>query len=148
MGLIYYLKKKIAMRRLNKQYPEDEYNCGELQFIWGVTSWDNLLRTPASFYTMNDIEIYYNRYTEMYHLDIELAYRFPDDDAKIAYFAYLLDEFTQFIKQNDYPLYYIGELDWTFPNIKMESESIPGLYTNFKLLVEGFKIAYGGKKYE
>jgi hypothetical protein len=148
MGLIYYLKKKIAMRRLKKQYPDDEYNCGELQFIWGVTSWDNLLRTPASFYTMNDIEIYYNRYTEMYHLDIELAYRFPDDDAKIAYFAYLLDEFTQFIKQNDYPLYYIGELDWTFPNIKMESESIPGLYTNFKLLVEGYKIAYGGKRYE
>ena len=146
MNVINYLKKKIAIRRFQKEYPEDEYNCGELEFIWGVTSWDNLLRTPANFYTMNDIDICYNRYTEMYHLDIELAYRFPDDDAKVAYFEYLLNEFTKFMKQNNYITNYVGELEWTIPHIKMEAESIEGLYTNFRLFVEGYKAIFGGNK--
>ena len=65
-------------RKLKKLYPDyngdDAYNCGTLKFIWGVKSWDCLTSADACIYTMNDIDICYDRETEKYMLGVERAF--------------------------------------------------------------------------
>ena len=157
MGIFSYLRYKyedIMEQRANKQlmkkyddYVDDEYNLGELKFIWGVTSWDNIIGGSANFYTMNDIDVYYNRDTEKYMLSIETAYHFRDKATEVLYLEDLLKEFTEFMQQNDYNtneeyLFDFNQLQIT------EANSIPELYTNFRVFVEGYKALYGGNKDE
>jgi hypothetical protein len=139
-----------ATNKIRKQCDEcvgDEYHTGGFDFIWGVTSWDNLVGSTANFYTMNDIEICYNRESEMYSLDIETAYHFRDKAAEISYLEDLLKYFTEFMHQNDYDTDEEYVLDFSQLNIT-EANSIPELYTNFRLFVEGYKALYGGNRDE
>lgn len=153
MGIISYLRckyedimERIAINKIMKQVDEsmDDYHLDELDFIWGVTSWDNLAGTTANFYTMNDIDIIYNRDTKKYYLGIETAYHFRDKYVEVKYLESLLNEFTKFMIQNDYKIdeaYPFG-----FSQLKItEANSISELYTNFRLFVEGYKALYGGK---
>lgn len=132
-------------KRLTKLYPDykdDEYNCGTTKFIWGVKSWDDLSGKDVNFYTMNDIDISYDRKDKIYLLGIETAYIFKDKNAECEYLKQLLNAFTNYMdinnlsKENDFMLFMN---DTTINNT---AKSIEELYINFKIFVEGFCKTY------
>ena len=132
------------MKRKYPDYEANEYNSGDLKFIWAVKSWDDFSGKDANIYTMNDIEINYNRKTNEYILSIETAYVFEDERlGEIHYLEELLKAFTKFMTDNNYntnePFFY-----WAMETDSLwKAESIPLLYTQFKLFVEGYKAICG-----
>lgn len=138
-----FVKSKKEMKRCKKMYPDwedNEFNCGPLKFIWGVLSEDNIRPCEPSFYSLNDIDICYNRDTKKYLLGIETIYLFETAEEEIEYLERLLKEFTKYTKEthrkyrkNDFGLKPLshGEL--------FVADSIEELYFNFKLFVHGYK---------
>jgi hypothetical protein len=137
------IHSKKERKRCKKMYPDwkdDEYNCGPLKFIWGIVSEDNLGAPNPSFYSLNDLDIYYNRDTRKFLLSIETIYRFDTAEEEIAYLEKLQAKFTEYIKgqkivfrKANFSLlpYANGEL--------FSADSIEQLYFNFKLFVHGYK---------
>ena len=134
------IKHKMMSRKYAKKYSDyadDEYNDGSLKFIWGTKSYDCLSASEANLYTMNDIEIIYDRDTKQYMLGIETSYIFDDIQADCEYYKRLLDYFTQYMNDNGLstePHYcpFCANLDMRF-----EADSIEELYTRFKIVVTG-----------
>lgn len=127
-------------------WEEDEYKMDNLKFIWGVKSWDDITDSKANMWTMNDIEIDYDRSSEMYLLGIETSYRFKKDKiGEVEYLESLLKAFTDFMKRNGYEMnepYNFWEMQHSSLWI---ANSIPKLYTNFRVFVEGYRKVYGAK---
>ena len=137
------------MKRKYPDWEDDEYNCGSLKFIWAVKSWDDLTGKDANINTMNDIEINYDRDTDEYVLSIETIYTFQNGQiGEAEYLDKLLSDFTKFMIQNDYNV--DEPYDFYSANIidTWRADSIPELYTQFRVFVEGYKAIYGGKKDE
>lgn len=137
---------KLYDRKTRKKYPDykvDEYNCGVLKFIWAVKSRDDLSGKDVNIYTMNDIEIDYNRKSEEYILSFETVYQFKDGKVgEVKYFEELLYAFTKFMLDNNYKM---DEpfIFWTTQSDNFwRADSIPLLYTKFRLFVEGYKSLY------
>lgn len=133
---------------LTRKYPDykaDEYNCGELKFVWGVKSWDDLSEGNACMWTMNDIEIGYDRKTKEYSLSIETVYQFKDDNnGEVKYLDELLSAFTKYMEENNYCMDMPFDF-WNCQSVDLwRAKSIPELYTSFRLFVEGYKSLYGG----
>lgn len=133
-------RQKRLIRVYKKKYPDyidDEYNCGNLKFIWGIKSWDDLSASDANMYTMNDIDIYYDRDTKQYSLGVETIYMFDDTQAECSYYNSLLESFTKYMKENglsteqNYCAFCSG-LD-----LSLKADSIEELYTRFKIAVTG-----------
>lgn len=138
----YFYEKKL--KRLYPDYNgDDAYNCGTLKFIWGVKSFDDLSSADACIYTMNDIDILYNRETLKYTLGVETAYMFKDKLAEVKYLDSLLSYFTKYMIENNLSTEEPHFLWMSNPCTIMEADTIEELYTNFKLFVEGYKALYG-----
>lgn len=146
MGLFYNIKNKIYATYMKCRFPnweDNEYNCGNLKFVWGIKSYYDLSPTPCNFYTMNDIEITYSRKSKLYSLGIETSYMFDNGKSGEAeYLDGLLQQFTEFMRENNYKTDEPYSLWMEMPGINMFAESISELYTNFKLFVEGYKALY------
>ena len=136
----YNIRNYIQVKKYKKLYPDyvdDEYNCGNLKFIWGVTSWDDLTGKDASLHTMNDIDIIYDRDTKLYNLSIETIYMFEGnkDEEECKYLRHLLDKFSKYIDDNNlsknYKIY-LAMYDC------FSAKSIEELYFKFKVFVEGY----------
>lgn len=134
-------------RKLKKLYPDyngdDEYNCGTLKFIWGVKSWDDLCPADTCLYTMNDIDICYDRETKKYMLGVETAYMFKDKLAEVEYLEGLLSYFTKYMIDNNLSTEEPHFLWMSSPCTSMEAKTIAELYTNFRIFIEGYKALYG-----
>lgn len=149
------IKREIkAHEKLNKKYKklypdweDDEYNCADNKFIWGIKSFDDLTENPPSFYTLNDIDIYYNRKSKLYFLDIETIYQFDNRDIEKQYLKNLLNLFEQYLLSlgglegydynvNKHPRLYEFNLVDGYDLFK--SESLEDLYYKFKMFVKGF----------
>lgn len=128
--------------RLYPDFEDNEYNCGSLKHIWGVTSWDDLSGKDACIYTMNDIDITYDRKTKKYMLGIETAYMFKDKSAECNYLRGLLDAFTKFMDDNNYLKNKEFFLFFNNPILQTTADSIEELYTNFRIFVEGYCKVY------
>ena len=126
------------LQKLYPDYKEDEYNCGSLKFIWGVKSWDDLTGKDACIYTMNDIDITYDRETKTYSLSIETVYCFKDKNAECKYLKRLLDAFTAYMSANNLSQKYEYMLYMSDTTIRAEADSIEELYVSFKIFVDGF----------
>ena len=120
----YNIRNYLKVRKYKKLYPDyvdDEYNCGNLKFIWGVTSWDDLTGKDAFLHTMNDIDIIYDRDTKLYNLSIETIYMFEGnkEEEEYKYLRYLLDKFSKYMDDNnlskDYKTYLINILNTYIP---------------------------------
>lgn len=143
----YEFQHKIYCKKMKRKYPDwqdDEFNFGNLKFIWAVKSLDGLTDADAHMHTMNDIEIDYDRDTKEYILSIETVYHFEQGRAgEIKYLDGLLSEFTKFMLQNDYSV----NRPYDFYNANVtdtwRADSIPELYTRFRVFVEGYKAVYG-----
>ncbi len=135
------IKSYFYNKKMKKKYPDyenNEYNCGSLKHIWGITSWDDLSGKEASLYTMNDIDITYDRDTKSYSLGIETAYVFKDNEAECRYLRRLLDAFSKFMDEKGYSKEYIPCLFFENTTVSNKAETIVELYANFRMYVEGF----------
>lgn len=90
-------KETKRLKKLYDDWEDDEYNCADNKFIWGIKSHDDITENPPSFYTLNDIDIYYNRKSKLYFLDIETIYKFDNRDDEKKYLNKLLDDFEQYL---------------------------------------------------
>lgn len=142
---LYKLREKAAIKKYKKKYPDyedNECNIGSLQHIWGVTSWDNMTGDSANLYTMNDIDITYDRDAKTYSLSIETIYSFPNDDyGPRDYIQGLFEKLTEWmVSEGRDTNYQLNLYDVFTDGINMNSkfESIEKLYATFKLLVTGF----------
>jgi len=133
---LYYFK----MKHKYHDYIEDEYNYGDLKFIWGIKSWDDLSGKDANIYTMNDIEIDYDRKSKEYILSIETIYHFKEGNlGEVSYLDKLLNAFTKFMIENNYNTNEPYTLYLMQTENIWRANDIPTLYTQFKLFVEGYK---------
>ena len=144
------IKDKIYCARMKRKYPDwedNEYNCGDLKFIWGVKSYDDLSSAMPNFYTMNDIDIIYSRKSGLYSLGVETIYAFDggQKQGEVKYLDGLLNEFTKFMVENNYKVDEPYMLLMAQPCTNCFAESIPELYTHFRIFVEGYRVIYGGK---
>lgn len=137
------IKKYFAVKKYKKLYPnyeENQYNCGSIKHIWGITSWDDLSGKNASLYSMNDIDITFDRDTKEYMLGIETAYIFNGNvkEGECKYLRQLLDAFTKYMDDNNFSKDNCIGLFFNSPSISTRAESIEELYSNFRIFVEGY----------
>lgn len=130
------------IRRYRKAYPDfiqaTAFDCGTHKFIWGVKSQDEHSSLPASFRTLNDIGITFDRSTRRFILDIETAYWFDNSDETLAFLDKLLEYFTTYMDENGYDKNAPYDFWMSQPARLFEEETIPGLYTAFRIFVEGY----------
>ena len=138
---IYYnIQYSLEVKKYKRIYPDyidDEYNNGSLKFIWGITSWDDLTGKDASLFTMNDIDIIYDRDTKLYNLSIETIYMFEGnkDEEECKYLRHLLDKFSKYMdnsKLSKNCKTYLAMYDC------FSAKSIEELYFKFRVFVEGY----------
>lgn len=132
---------KLAVKKYKKRYEDykdDEYNCGNLKFIWGIKSYDDFNSSSSNLYSMNDIDISYDRDKKLYYLGVETAYIFNGKKAECDYFKHLLECFAQYMSDNDYSTTsaYVTYMSDFQP--KLSAKTIEELYTNFRIIVTGF----------
>ena len=132
-------------RRCQKLYPDwkdDEYNCGPLKYIWGVKSHDDLTLNNANFCTLNNLDIYYNRDTRKYLLNIDFIFNFTNKkDENIKYLNNLLDEFKDYIlESNLFNVNFDPSFIYLYDNGELFiADSLTELYYKFKIFVKGYK---------
>lgn len=145
-----YANRKIQPEYNEKYYTDtekiytpknDENHFESWEFVWGIVSPDELLTDTANMYTLNDLDICYNKDTGKYHLSVETAYRFPDGyHGQAKYYDELLDRFAKYMKENGYDTS-LPKPDRTIvPVCQLNANSISELYVMFKIFVEGFKV--------
>jgi hypothetical protein len=119
-------------------YDYDPYENEMIKFIWGVKSWDDLTGADACLYTMNDIDIIYDKNVKMYMLGVETAYLFKTYGDECQYLKDCLKAFTKYMDDNELSKNEPYRLWMSNPFTNMEAETIEELYTNFKIFVNGF----------
>ena len=135
-------------KQLKKKYPNWNYDnwVGDLEFVWGVKSYDCLVNCDANIYTMNDIEIDYDHNEKKYLLSIETAYVFKDKNAECEYLKDLLKCLEKYMDENKLEKNYSYNLFFSHPCINLKANSIPELYTQFRLFVNGYISLYEQEK--
>ena len=145
----YKLKDWTHARYMKHKYidwEDNEYNCGDIKFIWGIKSYDCLVSGPANIYTMNDIDITYSRKTGLYSLGLETAYLFEEGKVgEVKYLDNLLNEFTKFMNENGYNTNEPYTFFLCSPIVERFAKTIPELYTQFRIFVEGYRAVYGSE---
>ena len=142
------IRAKLYDRKMMKKYPDykdDEYSYGDYKFIWGIKSWDELSSKDANLYTMNDLDIIYDRDKKEYILGIETIYSFDNgNEGEIKYLESLLDKFTDYMRENEYTTTQdemcLACIESSEP---WRAETISELYIRFKIFVNGFKSVFG-----
>jgi hypothetical protein len=99
-----------------------------------------LIPCTPSFYSLNDLDICYNRDTKKFLLGLETIYNFETSDEELRYLEGLLLHFTRYMRESKRKIrnenfslhpYSTGEL--------FVADSIEQLYFNFRLFVRGYK---------
>lgn len=140
----YFLRKRQCKKYLkyasnmDKKYGDSSLEDDELKFIWGVKSWDDLSESCANLYTMNDIDIVYDKKRKKYILGIETAYTFKNHDDECNYLKQCVKAFTKYMNDNGMQTNKPFRLFMSSTCTSIESESIEDLYTNYKIFVDGF----------
>lgn len=138
--------KNLIYKLKYSDWKDDEYNYGDLKFIWGVIAADNLSSPVANLHTMNDIDIVYDRKRKLYLLGIEMLYYFDSPSDKIEYLDDMLNAFTDFMNENNYDKdsseskEHLLMCDYMFDG---SAKTIEELYIQFRIFVEGYKKIYG-----
>ena len=100
------IRDKIKHFKFKNTYSDnigEENDYDDLEFVWGIKSWDDITSTEANLYTMNDLDIVYDRIRNEYMLGIETVYLFADgNNGEIKYLEHLLEKFTEFARENNY----------------------------------------------
>lgn len=131
-------KEERYLDKMDKKYGDCSLETDEYKFIWGIKSWDDLSGADACMYTMNDIELGYDKHEKKYYLSIETAYIFKNYKAECKYLQACLNAFTKYMDSNNLdtnkkPILFMSNL-----GAEMCASTIEELYANFKILVNGY----------
>lgn len=140
------LKDEARRRKLYREkYDNQEGDpmvCGPLQFIWGHSEQTDGV---ASFETLNNIDVYYNRDEKKYYLDIETAYVFASKKNEVSYLLELLIYFKQYMKKQNIDSSGKELNLWTIADETdglFRADTIEELYAKFAIFVYGYKQYY------
>ena len=131
-------KEEEYCNEMDKKYGDCTLENDDVKFIWGIKSYDDLSSADACLYTMNDIDITYDKKNKEYMLGIETAYTFKTYAAKCKYLRDCLQVFTKYMDDNGLNKDEPFRLFMSNPCTSMVADSIEELYTNFKIFVDGF----------
>lgn len=131
-------KEKKYAKEMDEKYGDCSLEDDDMKFIWGIKNWDDLSGHDACIYTMNDIDIIYDKKKKEYMLGIETAYMFKTHSAECDYLRKCLDAFTKYMDDNGLDKNEPYMLFMNDPCTSMVADSIEELYTNFKIFVDGF----------
>lgn len=133
-------------RKYKKLYPDwedNEYNISEFKFVWGLRSGDDLSSfITVNFYTMNDLDLYYDRKREVYILDIERAYVFNSVEAEIKYLRRLRESLKEYLLSQGVELNFKPRLWAVYIGEKKsfcEADTLEELYWQFDTFIKGFE---------
>ena len=148
IGEIARLSAESVINEENDTVEDDEFNDYEddydpyenemIKFIWGVKSWDDLTVADANLYTMNDIDIIYDKNEKMYMFGIETAYLFKSYEDECKYLQDCLKAFAKYMDDNGLNKNEPYKLWMNNSCTDTKAETIEDLYTNFKIFVDGF----------
>lgn len=131
-------KEEKYNKEMDEKYEDCSLETNDIKFIWGIRSWDDLSGSDANLYTMNDIDITYDKKKKEYMLGIETAYMFKTHAAKCEYLRDCLKAFTKYMDDNGLNKNEPFRLFMSNPCTNMVADTIEELYTNFKIFVDGF----------
>ena len=123
---------------MDKKYGDCSLETDDYKFIWGLKSYDALYDCECNMYTMNDIDIFYDKQTHKYKLDIETAFWFDDKNGECKYLLRLLDSFTKYMDDNGLDKNKPYEFWMSNLTTSMSADTIEDLYTNFNIFVKGY----------
>ena len=137
---ISYRKENKYFEKMDKKYGDYALETDDYKFIWGITNQDDydLSSRDANMYTMNDIDIVYDKKSKKYLLGIETAYSFRNYAAECRYLKKCLDAFAHYMDDHHLNKSEKFILFMHNPCTTMEADSIEELYTNFKIFVYGY----------
>lgn len=133
-----YRKKGKYIKKMHRKYGDCSLENDDIKFVWGIKSGDDLTGSDANLYTMNDIDITYDKKKKRYMLGIETAYVFKTRAAECDYLKKCLNAFTKYMDNNGLKKNRPYILFMSNPCISMVAENIEELYINFKIFVDGF----------
>lgn len=125
-------------KNMDKKYGDSSLENDAIKHIWGVKSFDDLSGADCCLYTMNDIDITYDKKSKKYMLGIETAYMFDNNESECIYLKKCLDAFTKYMDTNNLDKNKKFCLFFSNPETSTSADSIEELYTNFKIFVDGF----------
>ena len=131
-------KEEKYNNEMNKKYGDCTLETDDIKFIWGVKSYDDLSSVDACLYTMNDIDITYDKKKKEYMLGIETEYIFKTQEAGCKYLRDCLRAFTKYMDDNGLNKRKPYMLFMSNLCTSMVADTIEELYTNFKIFVDGF----------
>lgn len=134
-----YKKEEKYNVAMDKKYGDCGIETDDWKFIWGIKSWDDLSSHEANMYTMNDIDITYDKQKKKYILGIETAFDFINFKAECEYLRGCLKAFTKYMDNNGLDKNKPYCLFMSNPGLDMvTADTIEDLYTNFRIFVNGF----------
>ena len=139
---IAYKKEEKYIKEIDKKYEDHTLENDDIKFIWGVKSGDDLSGSDANLYTMNDIDIVYDKKKSEYMLGVETAYLFDSFEAECNYLVDCLNAFTKYMDDNGLKKNEPYALFMSDTCTSMTAKSIEELYVNFKIFVDGFRNQY------
>ena len=131
-------KEEKYNEKMKERYGDCSLETDDFKFIWGIKSWDDLSGADACLYTMNDIDIIYDKRKKEYILGIETAYLFKTYNDECKYLSDCLKAFTKYMDDNGLNKNEPFRLFMNNPCTNMVANSIEELYTNFKIFVNGY----------
>ena len=131
-------KENKYAEEMDKKYGDYALETDDYKFIWGVKSWDDLSGADASMFTMNDIDITYDKKKKEYMLGVETAYIFKSYADECQYLQDCLKAFTKYMDDNGLNKNEPYRLFMNNLCTNMTAETIEELYVNFKIFVDGF----------
>ena len=131
-------KEEKYNKEMDEKYGDCSLETDDLKFIWGIKSYDDLSCADACLYTMNDIDIIYDKKKKEYILGIETAYLFKTYNDECKYLSDCLKAFTKYMDDNGLNKNEPFRLFMNNPCTNMVANSIEELYTNFKIFVNGY----------
>ena len=113
-----------------------------IKLIFAILSGDEMVRRyGATLYTMNDLDVIYNKQTKKYIADVEAIYQWDDKSGIIRYLQSLLNQFTKYMTDHNLDTNYkisFYDIFYGHIGIRCEADTIEELYTKFKFMVDGY----------
>ena len=131
-------KEEKYNEKMEEKYGDCSLETDDFKFIWGIKSYDDLSCADACLYTMNDIDIIYDKKKKEYILGIETAYLFKTYNDECKYLSDCLKAFTKYMDDNGLNKNEPFRLFMNNPCTSIMANSIEELYTNFKIFVNGY----------
>lgn len=131
-------KEEKYAKEMDKKYGDYSLETDDFKFIWGIKSFDCLSEQDACLYTMNDIDITYDKKKKEYMLGVETAYAFKSHSDECEYLQNCLNAFTVYMDDNGLKKNEPYVLFMSNPCTITVAKTIEELYTNFKIFVDGF----------